>query len=394
MAANYTYITTNGLIVPNTSTLLATVQSEWQAAFGADLIVTPDTPQGVMITAETLARSNVLQNNAVLANQINPNYAGGVFLDAIMALTGMERVAATKTLVPGVTLSGVAGTIIPSGSKAKTDAGDIFESVTICTIGSGGTVTVDFQAVETGEVPCAIAALNTIVTGILGWDNINNTTAGTLGKDLQADSGARAFRKNTLAFQGISLAEAITSALYAIPEVKSLTFRENTTNSTATIDGISMVAHSVYACVDGGTDLEVASALLENKSSGSAWNGGTSVSIVEPSSGQTYTVLFDRPTVKDVLVRATVSGITSAEAKQAILDYAQGNINGLAGFVVGAAVSPFEIAGAIMAENPAGYVSSVEVSFASPISWVSTSLSIGINEKASTASGYITVTVA
>src|ERR1700710_494692 len=100
----YEYLTQNGVIVADTAALLADTQGEYQSVFGADLIVTPDTPQGVLIAAETLARTEVVNNNAALANQINPNIAGGVFLDAIMALTGMQRAVATQTVVTNVAL--------------------------------------------------------------------------------------------------------------------------------------------------------------------------------------------------------------------------------------------------------------------------------------------------
>src|ERR1700710_2603675 len=106
----YEYLTQNGVIVADTAALLADTQGEYQSVFGADLVVTPDTPQGVLITAEALARAEVVNNNAALANQINPNIAGGIFLDAIMWLTGMQRTPQTKTLVPEVILFGVEGT--------------------------------------------------------------------------------------------------------------------------------------------------------------------------------------------------------------------------------------------------------------------------------------------
>src|SRR4029077_9504949 len=104
-------------------------------------------------------------------------------------------------------------------------------------------------------------------------------SATTLGTTTQSDQAARALRQNTLAFQAVSLAEAITSALYNVAGVTSLTFQENVAATTQTINGISMVSHSIYACVDGGSDTDVAATLLENKSSGCAWNGGTSVSV-------------------------------------------------------------------------------------------------------------------
>ncbi len=400
MAGPYEYIQQTGVVVADTPALLADVQGEYQSLFGADLIVTPDTPQGVLIAAETLARTAVARNNAALANQINPNVAGGVFLDAILALTGMQRTVATPTVVPNVALSGVAGTVIAAGTLAATAAGDQFLSVSTVTLGSGGTATVNFQSAAAGPVPCGEGALTTIVSSVLGWESVTNATAGKLGATTQSDQAARALRQNTLAFQGVSLAEAITSALYATEGVTSLTFQENVSASTQTINGISMVAHSVYACVAGGTDTDVAAALLENKSSGCAWNGGASVSVVEPASGQTYSVSFDRPTQVGILIRVTSPNGNSANVIQSILDYANGLIeitgmNGVVssvpGFVVGADVSPFEIAAAIVSENPGTYVSKVEVSLTSPVAYSTDTLAIGVNQQAFTEASYITV---
>lgn len=394
MADPYQYLTPSGVIVPDTSTILTEVKEEWQNAFGADLITTPDTPQGVMISAEALARSNAVNNNAAVANQINPNVAGGVFLDAILSLTNpLGRNVQTPTSVENVTVTGVAGTVIPIGAQAKTSAGDLFETTAEVTIPDSGTTTVNFQSAQYGPIPCAADELDTIVTAVLGWETVNNDEDGTLGSTTQSDQAARAYRRNTLAFQGLSLAEAITSALYAVPGVSSLHFQENVASTTTTINGISMVSHSVYACIDGGSDAAVAAALLENKSSGSAWNGDTEVTVVEPSSGQEYTVQFDRPDVIGILVEITVTGATTDNVKKAIVDYADGLINGLAGFVVGADVSPFEISGAVMAENPACYVSLVRISHTSPISWTTSPIEIGVNEIAHTQNSYITVIV-
>ncbi|OJW21161.1 MAG: hypothetical protein BGO49_24415 [Planctomycetales bacterium 71-10] len=392
--ADYQYIAATGVILPQTSDILSGVQQEYRDAFGADLVVTPDTPQGVLITAEALARAEVVRNNADLANQINPNVAGGVFLDAIMALTGMQRTPATKTVVPAVTLSGVAGTVIAAGALAATAAGDRFASLSTVTLDGAGSATVDFAAVEYGPVPCGAGDLTTVVSGILGWETVTNPNAGVLGSAVQSDQAARALRRNTLAFQGVALAEAITSALYNVEGVRSLAFRENVAATTQVIDGISMVGHSIYACVDGGSDTDVAAALLENKSSGCAWNGGTNVSVVEPASGQSYAVQFDRPEVIGVLIKVTTTNGDAGNITKAILDYAAGDIDGLAGFVVGADVSPFEIAGAVMAEQPGYYISKVEISRLSPVSYSTAPIAIGINQIAHTQLSYITVVIA
>lgn len=402
-AANFQYITSTGTIIPDTSDLLSEVQTSFQSVFGTGLNVDPSTPQGVLITALTLARSTVVNNNAALANQINPNISGGTFLDAIMALTGVQRVVQTQTSITNVTVTGVTGTTIPEGSQAQTAAGDIFASLAPVTLPSGGSVTVNFASVEYGAIPCAENALNIISNGgVLGWETVNNgaSSVTTLGQTTQSDQAARTYRQNTLGFQGLSLATAIIAALYATPGVTSLTFQENVAATTAVINSITMVPHSVYACVEGGSNTAIAAALLENKSSGAGWNGGTSSSLIEPASGQTYSVSFDRPNQVGILVTVITPNGNEANVVQAILDYAAGFVeiidqNGvtqtLPGFVVGASVSPFVIAGAVMAENPGIILTSVEIGIAPSGSQSAVVIPIGVNQIASVIAGDITV---
>ena len=389
----YQYVASTGVIVPDTEEILAGIQAEYQAIFGADLVVTPDTPQGMLITADAIARSETVQNNAVIANEINPNVASGTFLDAIMALTGMQRLAATQTVVPNVTLTGVNGTVIPEGSQASTAAGILFTSLATVVI-TGGTATVNFAAVEFGPIACNIGDLNQIVSSINGWETVTNSTAGTLGQNVQSDQAARAMRLNTLAFQGVTLPEAITSALYNVPGVTSLTFQENTTAGTETLNGITMVANSIWACVAGGSDSGVASALLENKSLGAAFNGGTSVVLIEPASGQSYTVLFDRPSNVEFLVRVTTTNGSAANIQNAVIAWAAGTVDGLGGLGVGTDVSPFEIAAAICSLYPGYFISKVELSptGGSP-TWSTNTMTININQLAFTRLTDITVVI-
>lgn len=396
MASDYQYVDLTGVIVPDTETLQTEVENEFKAALGQDIITTPNTPQGVLITGEVTARSNVLLNNATVANQINPNLAGGVFLDAIWSLTGGQRLAATKSVVPAVTLLGLPGTLIPAGSQASLIDGTVFESVANVTLDGSGNGAVDFQAIEVGPVNVNPGALIQIVTAILGWDQVTNSTAATVGRSQESDLAGRLRRKNTLSLQNVALPLAITSALNDLPEVRSLTFRENFTKVDATIDGIFLLANSIWVCVDGGTDADVAATLLANKSLGSNWNGAVSVSVVEPTSGQTYPVKFDRPTSIPVIARVTVrnpGGITNITelVRTAIITYASGGLDGEPGLVVGASVSPFEFASAVNRQTPGIYVQKCEVSLASPISWTTSEIAIALNQKATIVSGAIEV---
>lgn len=394
--SDYKFIKETGTVLPDTADLQAEVVSEYKAALGDDLQTTPDTPQGVLITGEVLARSETLALNAQLANQLNPNLAGGVFLDAVCALFGLERATATRTLVRDVSLTGQPLTLIPAGVRARTDAGDLFESVGSVALDGLGVGAVDFQSVEFGPIPAPVGELVTVVDSVLGWETVNNTAEGILGVAEQSDLSLRDLRRRTLALQGISTVEAIVSNLSALPGVKSLQFRENIAATPQVIDGINMVAHSVWACVDGGTDLDIATSLLNNKTNGAAWNGAEVVDVLEPFSGQEYEVKFDRPTPVPMLIRVTIrAGQSVANApvavKNALLEYVNGTIPGERGFVVGGNVSPFELSGAIGVRVPGVFVAKVEVAPVSTGVYQTTEYVIAIDEVPSTTSGSITV---
>lgn len=395
--ADYQYISSTGVIIPDTSTLLGNVTATYTSTFGSDLVVTPNSPAGVFINAEVVAEAALVQNNAAVANQINPNLAAGTFLDAVLALTGAQRSPATQTYVTGVSLTGVSGTVVPAGTLAATAAGDQFASVSTVTISAGGTATVDFTSVAYGPIPCATNALTTVVSSVLGWETVTNSAAGVLGTATQSDVQARAYRTNTLGYQGVALPVAITSALYNVPGVSSVWFQENVAATTQTINGISMVAHSIYAVVNGGSNLAVAAALLENKSSGAAWNGGTSVNVVEPASGQTYAVSFDYATPVSISIKVVSPNGDTTNITNAILAYVAGTVPDFplvtgSAWGIGGEVSAFEIAAAISRQYPQYLITNVQISLTSSIVYATTPIQLGVNQIAFATAGTITVT--
>lgn len=390
----YEYITLTGTIVPDTSELLAQVQDEFRAAFGQDLVVDPETPQGVLIQAEVEARSRVLRNNALLANQINPNLAGGIYQDALLALTGAERNAEQFSSVTAL-LTGVPATVIPESSYAQTEDGDTFQLISEITLDVDGLGTGIFQAINPGPIAVPVGALNKVYSVIIGWETVTNAASATLGASTQSDIGARAFRRVTLGLQGNSTSEAITSALYNLDGVTSLTYRENVASTTVVIDDVSMVGHSIYVCVSGGLDQDIADTILHAKPPGANYNGTQTVDATDPVTGQTYTILFDRPNDIPVQARFTVklgsvADPTSA-VKQAVLAYAAGEIEGQDGFVVGSSVSPFELSAAVNALYPSIFITKVEVKKVSDGSFSTDTIPIAIFEKASIVASSITV---
>lgn len=392
----YNYITDRGVIVPDTADVLEEVRQEWRAAFGSDLSLEPETPQGVMIAMEARSRVEAARAMASFANQqMHPELASGIFLDALWSAFGGERRAATRSMLGGVEFRGVAGTIITSGAIAETANGDRFRTVETMIIGSGGLVTGDMVAVETGPIEAAPGALNQVATTILGWEQVFNPTAAVLGRNQESDVQARRRRRQTLALQTISANEAIISRLYALEGVQSLSFRENMAPTVQVIDGITMAPHSIYVCIDGGEDWEIAGALKATKTLGAAYNGDTEVTITDTISGQEYTVKFDRPTEINLLVRVTVRA-SSLNAQSiipdALMEANAGNVPGADPLMVGQAVSPFELAAAINFVEPRLMVLGVELSD-NGSDWQSTPWDIALDEVARMARSAVQVVV-
>lgn len=401
----YDYQVPTGVVIPDTATVIDEVNAEWRLAFGDDFNVAPETPQGVMISAEVAARTDFVKNNAALANQINPEIAGGVFLDAICALLGLERRAETKTRVANVSVFGQPLTVLPAAVRARTAGGDLFESVGTIQLDSSGVASVDFIALEGGAVPCGAGSLIQIVDAVLGWETVFNPESGILGTDGQSDESLRMLRRVTLAKQGISTVEGIVSDLYDTEGVRSLQFRENITATPLAIPSIifpgnivTLVPHSIWVCVDGGTDADIAATLLRNKTAGAGWNGDISVTVVDPSSEQEYEVLFDRSTPVPMLVKVTVRvGLATVDVQNvmraAVLAYARGEIPGERGFVTGGGVSPFEIAGAAAPAAPGVFVVKVEVAPASTGVYQTAEYEVDLDQVATLEPSSITVVV-
>lgn len=390
------YTTQEGVIIPDTSDLQQEVQQEYVSALGDDLDLSPETPQGRLIEAETLCRKAVLDNNALIANTLNPNTSFGVFLDALCAMTGTVRATATRTAVL-CTLTGSPGTLVPAGSQARTKAGDMFSLVNDTTIPASGSVQSYFEAAETGAVACQVDTLTQIVTPVTGWETVNNPTAAVLGTEEESDSSLRAKRQQQL-YRGEALLQAIISSVRQVEGVLSVYGYENYTNAIQTVDGISIQPHSIYIVVDGGEDADIAQAIFEHKSLGCGYTGTEEVTVTD-ALGTPYEVAFNRPDYQPVQINVTVTApgtSVTADIQQSVKDalsaWANGEISGISGLGLGVDVSPFEAAAAISDYLPDLFVNNVQVGLVSG-SLGTAVLEMKVNQKATVSQDNITVTV-
>lgn len=394
--ADYSFIANRGAIVADTATTRAQVEAEFRAVFGDDMPTDPATPQGMLITRITEERDAIARNNAELANQINPALAGGVFLDSLMALTGGRRRSSVRSLIVGAILGGVPGTNVPAGSIAETSLGEQFELVGTVVLDSAGAAVGNLRALQDGEIVVPPGGLDTVASSVLGWETITNPAAAIPGQVEENDVLLRRRRAQTLALQTTSINEAIVSRLHDIEAVRSCYYLENYADIDQVVDGILMRKHSIWACVEGGTDQEVAQALFETKTVGGGYNGAVVVSVADPVNGRLYEVKFDRPEEIALLIRVTVKA-NPLDVQQMvpdlIMNYVDGGIDGDVSFVVGSDVSTFEIASAINQQEPTIFVKKVELSVVGSGIWSADTMEIAPNQIARTQRSSIQVVI-
>lgn len=296
MADFYDELIAQGLLTPSMdiSTIQDGVEAEMQYVFGADIDLSPETPQGRLVEVLTAERAGVLGFCAANANQLNPAYSTGLFLDAVASIFFLTRIGATSTRVLA-DITGTSGTVIPAGSLAKTTAGDIFYAENAITIPVGGTTTGYFLSQEKGAIPCETGTLTTIVGSVFGWTSIVDSGSLTIGLEQESDN-ALWIRIQASRYTGSGLLEDIKSNLQSVSNLVSSFVYDNGTDTpdTTTITGVTIAPHSIIVVADGGVDADIAQAVYARKSAGCDYTAilgeGTITFSDVGTDGQTVTV--------------------------------------------------------------------------------------------------------
>lgn len=380
MTARYRYLTDTGAIAADTATVKADVEAEYKLALGPSLDTSPATPQGTLIAGEVIARTEVMKNNAELANMTNPDLAYGTFLDAICSLLGVQRGTNRSTVGLSVKVTGNNLTVIPALSRLTTSDNDVFETINTVTIPLSGITTVDVRSQAYGPVVLPLGALR-IVDGTIGWGDatVTTDTTVTVGALALKDPALKNKRSQQLAKQGVGSTAAIRAAALDVPNVTSVQVVENNTGAPGLVNGVTFtLGNAFWVCVAGTPNLSaLAQALYEAHNGGLPWDFGAAgdgtplgtadgLPAVDAATGHTYMVKVTKPILYDCYVRIVVKQATSSTSpgpaiQTAMTAYARGEEEGELGLVVGASVSAFELAGAVARQLPALYVKSCAV---------------------------------
>lgn len=303
-------MTTSGVVIPDTSVIREAIINDLEeTVFQQKIDPSQETVLGRMIEWMTLCFAQVCGITAWVSNQFNIKMASGNFLDAWADNFNMFRKLSSNSRV-FCSLGGTAGTTIPQGSYVANTNGDLFTCDADIVLDASGNGSGFFTAVESGPISCAANTVNVIKSAISGWDTVNNSSIGTVGSETESDYSLRNRILNN-AFVGTGYVGTVTNALMQLEGVTNVLVLSNPKTTADALNGITMPAHSIYVCVQGGDPDEIAKTIYQTKPIGAAYtNSGSNVVtriVNDEYSGQGITVYYNTPVAKSVSVTLSVS---------------------------------------------------------------------------------------
>jgi len=293
--------TPTGLSLPSDADILAGVQADMNAAFGGNLNPSLSTPQGQLATSQAACISDKNAKFAQFVAQVDPDTADGVMQDAIGRIYFLTRMPATPTVV-NVDCMGLSGVTIPVGALVQDSSGNTYSCTSAGTIPVAGTITLPFAATVTGPTPCPAGSISGApYRAIPGWDRATNSTDGVAGSVVESRADFEYRRRQSVAVNGRGTLPSIYANVFGVDGVVDVYATENATGSPVTVGATSysLLAHSIYIAVVGGSAADVAKAIWTHKDVGANYNGNTSVTVVDDSGYSipvpTYTVKFQTP---------------------------------------------------------------------------------------------------
>jgi uncharacterized phage protein gp47/JayE len=296
-------LTTAGFIAKRQTDITTEFQDAIKAEFGDQVDLDPRRPIGQLIgvVSERLAILWAL-SEAVYYSKY-PRTASNASLDNAVSLTGLTRLAATFSMGE-ITISGIAGTIVPAGFQVSIqgDTTSTFVTTASATIGGGGTVVAPIRAVTAGALVALAGTITVISNPLTGVTSVTNAADVEVGRDRESDAELRIRQQEFLQAPGTSSVEGIRAAISLVTNVRQVLVVENDTNGT--VDG--RPPKSFEAFVDGGADQEIADVIWEAKPAGIQAFGTESATVVD-SQGISHLIQFSRPIEVDIFVTVTIT---------------------------------------------------------------------------------------
>jgi uncharacterized phage protein gp47/JayE len=301
-------ISSTGISAPTYADVLSYLQAQYQAIYGADIYLGNDSQDGQFLAVIAAAINDANAAAISIYNSFSPATGQGAALSSNVKINGIAREVPTYSTVL-LTITGQAYAVINNG-VAKDTGGNRWRLPASVTIPSGGTITVTATSEVVGAIAAPIGTVTGIATPTLGWQAVTNTAAATPGAPVESDAALRFRQTISTALPSLTVMDGIVGAVAGLAGVTRYAAYENDTGS-ADVNGIP--AHSISMIVEGGTDLDIATAIAAKKPPGTPTYGPTSQTVID-TYGNVIPINFYRPTEVPIAAAITIKALPGYNA--------------------------------------------------------------------------------
>jgi hypothetical protein len=296
-------VTSAGIQAPTFEFVLNYFTTQFQAIYGSDTDIDPDTQDGQWLGIVASAVND--QNNATVAayQNFSPSTAQGAGLSSVIKINNLRR--GTPTFSTWQVL--VAGTVesnIINGLFAD-NAGNQWALPASVIIPSAGQIVVTATAQTAGAINLPPQNFR-IVNPQQGWQNITSSFSSTPGEAVELDGALRIRQSQSTANATQGITAGLQGDLMALTGVTGLVIFENDTETT---NSIGIPAKSIAVVINGGNAQEIAQTIYTSKGQGCGTFGNITENIIDPF-GNEIAINFSQSTEVPITVAIAVLAST------------------------------------------------------------------------------------
>lgn len=306
------YIDASGLNIPTYQDIENALVASAQNIFGSDIYLGNDSQDFQDIAARAQALYDAMLSAQMAYNSRSPVTSVGAQLDGIVAINGIKRNGATSSSAT-VAITGTALTVITNGIVADTN-GNLWNLPSSVTLDGSGNATVSVVCQASGPITALANTINIIITPTQGWSTVTNSLAATPGQSIETDTQLITRQAVSVSNPSQALTTGILGAVLAVSNVISAQLYENDTSAAVgTINGVpnpgNYPAKSITLVVNGGSNVDIATAIAVRKTPG-CYTDGDQVTSIYDRFGIPTTIRFYRPITKTIDVAISVHQLT------------------------------------------------------------------------------------
>lgn len=266
-------ITATGLTVQSVPDIVAQLTAGYTTIYGADVNLDSNTPDGQQINIFATALGDNLELLLSVNAQFSLTNAVGVQVDNLLAINGMQRQPGTNTaayvqvtVTQAITLPGqdvLVATPAATVFTVSDNAGNQYQLAASYAFAGAGTATLEFIAVNIGQVLVTANTITVIVTPLTGVSAVNNpafavTIAGSVTNASAVVSGISSTTGMTA---GMNLTDAdaffpVGTTVLSVDSSSQITASAVATGGSPTTENITVATPATIQGANEETDVQ------------------------------------------------------------------------------------------------------------------------------------------